>query len=117
MGSQRQPLRTLRELLAVHGEALGGVCRQQGVERLLVFGTALSDDDPVDASTGVDFSVVFGFDAVEDPVVRTLGLKSALESLFGVPVDLTELRADANARQSRILQSSQVVVYELLGSA
>jgi predicted nucleotidyltransferase len=117
VGSQSPPLMTLRELLRVHGEALGVVCREHGVLRLFVFGSALSEDDPVDASTGIDFSVVFGMGAGEDPVVRTLGLKVELESLFGVPVDLVELADNANSRQMRILEGSQVVVYERMASA
>jgi predicted nucleotidyltransferase len=117
VGSQKPPLPTLRDLLRVHGEALGAVCRQHGVLRLLVFGSALLDEDPLEASDGIDFSVVFGPAAGENPVVGTLGLKSALESLFGVSVDLVEVADNANSRQTRIIAASQVVVYERMASA
>jgi predicted nucleotidyltransferase len=117
VGSQKPPLPTLRELLRAHGEALGVVCRELGVLRLLAFGSALSDDEPLDEFDGIDFSVVFGPAAGADPAVRTLGLRVALESLFSVPVDLVELADNANARQTRILQGSQVVVYERMASA
>ena len=55
------------------------------MRRLVVFGSILTDR--FDESSDVDFLVEFG-DDVEDRFEAFFGLKEALESLLGRPVDL-----------------------------
>ena len=64
--------------------AIAALCREFGVRRLVVFGSILTDR--FDDSSDVDFLVEFGDD--DDRFEAFFGLKEALESLLGRPVDL-----------------------------
>lgn len=65
--------------------AIAALCREFGVRRLVVFGSILTDR--FDDLSDVDFLVEFG-DNVGDRFEAFFGLKEALESLLGRPVDL-----------------------------
>ncbi len=65
--------------------AIAALCREFAVRRLVVFGSILTDR--FDDSSDVDFLVDFG-DEVDDRFEAFFGLKEALESLLGRPVDL-----------------------------
>lgn len=75
-------------------EQLAALCRQFGVARLEVFGSAARgvDFDPV--RSDADFLVTFDRgQSVADELHRLLDLADALEALLGRPVDLVERRA------------------------
>jgi len=72
--------------LRLDRDAIADVCRQNGVKRLVVFGSAVTDRfDPADSD--VDFLVEFRND-VKNRFDAYFGLKESLESLLGRPVDL-----------------------------
>jgi len=87
------------------------LCRLYGVRRLDVFGSALRAD--VDSAPS-DIDLVVEFDPAHggSPLHRYFDLKSDLESLFGRPVDLVELRAMADTRLKRSIERARVPVYE-----
>jgi predicted nucleotidyltransferase len=75
-----------------------------------VFGSALGPDfDP--GSSDIDLVVDFDSAVEGSRVDRYFGLKEALESLFGRPVDLVELNAMRSQRLKRIVDRTRVPVY------
>lgn len=75
-------------MLALDRDAIADLCRQYGVRRLCVFGSAVTDRfDP--ERSDVDFLVEFG-DGSPESFDTYFGLKEALEDLLGRPVDLVE---------------------------
>ncbi len=76
-------------------EELAALCRQFGVKRLEVFGSAARNDFD-ESRSDIDLLVEFA----ERPDTRGLGpffsLKDALERLFARPVDLVEASAVRN---------------------
>ncbi len=72
-------------------EGIAEICRQYGVRRLEVFGSAADDTyDP--QRSDVDFLVEFPPGEDLGPgMTRYFALKEALESLLGSPVDLVML--------------------------
>ena len=84
-GDLRDPV-----LVACHGHVadrgISDACRQYGVRRLIVFGSAVTDRFD-DVHSDVDFLVEFRDDVV-DRFDAYFGLKESLEALLGRPVDL-----------------------------
>lgn len=90
-------------------EALARACERYGVERLRVFGSALTDSfDP--ATSDLDFLVDFGPDAPKG-VAPFLGLKEELQRIAGRDVDLVEARAVRNPYFARRAFTEAVDVY------
>lgn len=89
---------------------LAALCRQFGVERLEVFGSAATGDYAPPRSD-LDFLVEFG----EGGPVRALdayfGLKEALEALFGRPVELVIPAAVRNPYVWAEMERSRELVY------
>lgn len=75
-------------------EAIADLCRQYGVRRLAVFGSATTDEFDPDRSD-VDFLVEFG-DNGNGGLDTYFGFKWALEELLGRPVDLVAPKALRN---------------------
>jgi len=75
-------------------DAISEVCRQHGVRRLVVFGSALTDRFDEERSD-VDFLVEFR-DDVLNRFDAYFGLKEALEQLMDRPVDLVATAALEN---------------------
>lgn len=75
---------------------LAALCEQFGVERLEVFGSAVSGQfDP--RTSDLDFIVQFRADHDLGPWLRDyFGFREALSSLFGYPVDLVMSSAMEN---------------------
>jgi predicted nucleotidyltransferase len=90
-------------------EEIGRLCRLHGVRRLEVFGSILRRDfDPLRS----DVDVVVEFEPqVADSFANFLDLKEALESVFGRPVDLVELRAIRNRRLRYYIEQSKSPIY------
>ena len=89
---------------------LAAVCINHGVQRLGLFGSVLRRD--FDASTS-DVDAVVEFETVTAQSARQyFDLKAALEVLFGRTVDLVELGAMPDSPLKRIIERSQVTVYE-----
>jgi len=80
--------------VTLDSEAIGRACEQYGVERLRVFGSALTDQfDP--ATSDVDFLVTFR-EGREDLFQDYFDLKFELERIVGREVDLVVERSVKN---------------------
>lgn len=105
------PLTPGERIIAPHRAALIGLCERYAVRQLGLFGSALREDfDPV--RSDLDFVVDFERTHALSPAQQYFDLKMDLERLFGRPVDLVELRAMPDTRLKRLIQSTQVPVYE-----
>jgi predicted nucleotidyltransferase len=92
--------------------ALGALCREYGVARLEVFGSAARDTGFVSSRSDIDFLVTFTPEARND-LAAFADLKDALEKLLGRSVDLVEreaVEASRNfIRRRAILREAQTV--------
>ena len=62
------------------------ICRQVGITRLYLFGSALRDD--FDGESDVDLAVVFEHRDTRGSLDRFFDFKTKMEQLFGRPVDV-----------------------------
>ncbi len=93
-----------------HPETLNELCRRYSVRRLAAFGSATRTDfDP--ARSDVDLVVEFSSVPNGSSARQYFDFKSALERLFGRPVDLVELDAMPDSRLRRRIERSQVPLY------
>jgi predicted nucleotidyltransferase len=97
-------------LIDAHRARITALCRQYGVRRLDVFGSAIGpdfDSATSDVDLVVDFDPAHGGSALH----RYFDLKRDLEDLFGRPVDLVELAALPDTRLKRHIARSKLPVY------
>lgn len=78
----------MHPLIQQHRKALESVCRDFGVSRLDVFGSAARGDDFDPQCSDVDFLVEFSSDQTEFSLEQFLALRSELSDILGRPVDL-----------------------------
>jgi hypothetical protein len=93
-----------------HRDALDRLCREHGVHRLDLFGSAAGDHYDPDRSD-VDFIVEFGADAQAALFAHYFGLKDELEQLFGRQVDLVMAGAMTNPYFIAAAERSRRPVY------
>lgn len=75
------------ESVALQRDAIQDLCRQFGVRRLDLFGSAASGEfDP--ETSDIDVVATFADTQVPGLADRYLGFAEALEALFGCPVDV-----------------------------
>jgi predicted nucleotidyltransferase len=91
-------------------DSIEQLCRQYGVARLALFGSASAEGSFDHARSDIDFLVEFEGD--EHLFARYMDLKDALETLLQRPVDLIMARAIRNPYFLREAMRTQVVVYE-----
>ena len=85
--------------IAQHRDELRELCRRFHVRRLDVFGSAARQADFDPARSDLDFLVEFDSTAPGALSLKTyLGLKDALETLFGREVDLIDRKAIETSR-------------------
>jgi len=86
------------------------ICRNRGVEKLDVFGSALRADFSPESS---DLDLVVEFAPVQpgSAMNQYFGLKSDLETMFGRAVDLVELPAVRSERLREIIQHTRRPLY------
>jgi len=98
------------ELVERHLGALIELCRRYGVERLYLFGSAVSG--PLEPSSDLDFLVEM---ADRQPTAayarRYLGLAEELERLFARRVDLVTEQAVRNPYLRREIQDTRELIY------
>ena len=101
----------MNTLVETHRDALAALCRQYGVARLHLFGSAARTEQFDPAASDLDFVVCF---ADESPgyADRYLDFAEALEQLFGCEVDLVTERSVQNPYFQRSMESDQQLVYE-----
>ena len=102
-GRHNHPMSALN-LLEAHRNEIVDLCRRFCVSRLLVFGSALTDQWDDDRSD-FDFLVDYSPDSRSlPPLDRLVGLQLALEDLLGHKVDVVNRAA---ARNQHFLQSAE----------
>ena len=77
----------MQSMISVDREVLAAFCREHGVARLSMFGSALRDDFNPDSSD-VDLLVEFA-PGVHRSLFKLVDMQQALARLFGREVDLT----------------------------
>ncbi len=92
--------------------ALAELCRQYRVERLYLFGSAVSGRFDARRSD-LDFLVRFlGREPTGEYADRYLGFAEALEQLFGRPVDLVTEESIRNPYFRHEVESTRQLLYE-----
>ena len=87
------------------------MCRRFAVRRLAFFGSVLRDEfNP--SSSDVDVAVRFEPTTGTSHASQYFDFKTALERLLRRTVDLVELDAMPDSRLKRIIERTQVAVYE-----
>ena len=94
-----------------HRNALAELCRQYGVARLHLFGSAARTEQFDPAASDLDFVVRFA-DKSPGYANRYLDFAEALEELFGREVDLVTERSAQNPHFRRAVESAQQLVCE-----
>ena len=98
------------QVIKMHIAEIRQICRRFRVRRLEVFGSAARGDfDP--RRSDVDFLVEFEADATTGALDTYFGLKEALETLLGRPVDLVMPDAIENPYLKRSIEESRETVY------
>ena len=92
--------------------ALAQLCQHYRVQRLYVFGSALSDRFDA-AHSDLDFLVRFADrEPSSEYAERHLGLAEDLERLFGRPIDLLTEQSIRNPYLRREIESTRQLIYE-----
>jgi len=104
----------LAQPLVAHRDAIAGLCRHFGVERLEVFGSAA--DGRFDPQRS-DFDFIVHFAPAPPPCQgslgrRFVGLAEALEALLARPVDLMTDKPMTNPYLRRTVNASRRLLYE-----
>jgi predicted nucleotidyltransferase len=94
-----------------HRKALTALCRDYGVLRLEVFGSAARGVDFDPAKSDADFLVEFDRESGLSALDQFLGFSQALERLLGRPVDLVEASAVKNPYVRATINRSKELVY------
>jgi predicted nucleotidyltransferase len=91
-------------------DAIRALCREYGVARLEVFGSAARDDFR-DGESDLDFVVSFA-DRTAGYADRYLAVAEGLELILGRPVDLVTERAIRDPEFRREVDAARQVVYD-----
>ena len=101
-------------LLEKHQKALTALCQAFRVQRLDLFGSAVSEGfDP--ERSDLDFVVVFADKTPGTYADRYLGFAEALENLFQRRVDLVTERSIRNPYFRRAVEATRQPVYDAQG--
>ncbi len=98
-------------MITAHRSEIERLCQLFGVTSLAVFGSILRGDFDADSSD-IDFVVRFKTVMTLTSSGQYFDFKARLENLFGRKVDLVELTAMPNSRLKRIIERTQVAVYD-----
>ena len=98
------------DLVSKH-EALAALCREYGVSRLELFGSAARGRDFDPQTSDLDFLVEFAPDAAMSPLKQFFGLAQELETLLGRHVDLVEAASIKNPFVQAAINRSREIVY------
>ena len=92
-------------------EALAALCREYGVSRLELFGSAARGRDFDPQTSDMGFLVEFAPDAAMPPLKQFFGLAQELETLLGRHVDLVAAASIKNPFVKAAINRSREVVY------
>lgn len=98
------------ELIERNRDAIHGLCRQYGVRRLDLFGSAATGEFDPDRSD-LDFVATFADTRVPGYADRYLAFAEGLELLFGRPVDVVIDRSIRNPYFRQAVDATRQPVY------
>jgi uncharacterized protein len=101
----------MHRVIAENRNAIADLCRQYGVSRLEVFGSAARGGDFDEALSDADFLVEYQRPAKYAALEEYFGLRERLSSLLGRSVDLVEPRAVENPYLLKAINNSRELVY------
>lgn len=93
------------------GEAVAALCREYGVSRLELFGSAARGHDFNPQTSDIDFLVKFKPGSSMSALTQFFGLAQDLEALLGRHVDLVEADSIKNPFVQAAVNRSREVVY------
>ena len=97
--------------LVSKGEAVAALCREYGVSRLELFGSAAREHDFNPQTSDIDFLVEFRPGHSMSALTQFFGLAQELETLLGRHVDLVEAASVKNPFVQAVINQSRVLVY------
>jgi predicted nucleotidyltransferase len=100
----------MHHAIAQHRSGIAAICKQYGVSKLEVFGSAARGDDFDPVSSDVDFLVEFS-PGTPLGLETFFGTKSALEQLLGRAVDLVEPGAVRNPYVLASINRNREAIY------
>ena len=99
------------DIITQHRDQIAALCRQYGVLRLDLFGSAATGDfDP--AASDLDFIADFADAHLPGYADRYLDFADALEALFGRPVDVVTEGSIRNPYFRQSVQDTRQPVYD-----
>ncbi len=98
-------------LIEQHLDAIRALCREYGVRRLDLFGSAATGAFD-EATSDLDFVATFADTRSPGYADRYLGLAEALEALLGHDVDLVTERSIRNPCFRRAVEATRQTLYE-----
>lgn len=102
---------TRNPLIEAHYDDLVRLCREFGVARLEIFGSATTEEFD-SARSDLDFLIEYPDDYDFGPWLRNfVQFKSEVEELFGRRVDLVMLKAVRNPYVRRSIEASRQLLY------
>ena len=101
----------MHNAITVKSRDIGQVCRQYGVRRLEIFGSAARGVDFESGRSDVDFLVEFDRINPQKPLDEFMGLQSALSRVLGCKVDLVEAGALKNPYLLASINRDRELVY------
>ena|SRR5437667_3415021 len=100
----------MKKLIEQHRDEIAALCRQYGVRRLELFGSAARGDFDAQASD-LDFMVEFLSDDWKGAADRWFGLQEGLEALFDCKIDLVSIKAAKNPYFLQVANRHKVQLY------
>jgi predicted nucleotidyltransferase len=101
----------MHEDIAGRRDELAALCREYGVRRLAVFGSAARGDDFDEKASDADFLVEFDGDGSRSPLGQFFGFAEAIENVLGRRVDLVEWGALSNPFILASIDEARELVY------
>jgi predicted nucleotidyltransferase len=101
----------MHEDIAAHRDELAALCRDYGVRRLAIFGSAARGDDFDEEASDADFLVEFDGDGGRSPLGQFFGFAQAIENVLGRRVDLVEWGALSNPFILASIEKAHELVY------
>lgn len=99
------------DVIADHRDAIRDLCRQYGVRRLDLIGSAATGAFD-DATSDLDFIATFADTRVPGYADRYLNFAEALEALFARPVDVVIERSIRNPYFRQAVEASRQPIYD-----
>ena len=98
-------------LIKNHQKELENLCRRYNVQRLEIFGSAVSEDKFDARNSDLDFLVEFLRMEPSEHARAYFGLLEALQDMFSRPIDLVEIKAVSNPYLIESINESRSQIY------